>query len=206
MVWINTYLGNLSSAELTLEVTRKRFKDFCKPQANEVRARFDLLTSIWEADRSIGEWCNAVQMQVALAKYLQETVQILQRDIFQFFLNDESFVSKTLNEGYVELSKFPASTVCQLAKKLESSQDTTKHIKQVTRDPQAEQVHLLQHQHIEIPTKKKKHKSFKFRQAATKHFEDVRQQVQKKFDPECTKSDRCNRCGDSLDREGLDVQ
>ena len=38
-----------------------------------------------------------------------------------FFLNDESFASRTLNEGHVELSMFPASTVCQLAKNLESS-------------------------------------------------------------------------------------
>ena len=30
--------------------------------------------------------------------------------------NNESFVSKTLNEGHMELGKFPASTVRQLAK------------------------------------------------------------------------------------------
>ena len=40
-----------------------------------------------------------------------------------------------LNEGHVELNKFPASKVCQLAKQLQSSQATAKHIKQVTRDP-----------------------------------------------------------------------
>ena len=36
---------NIPSEELTLEVIWKGFKEFCKPQANEVRARFDLLTS-----------------------------------------------------------------------------------------------------------------------------------------------------------------
>ena len=143
-------------------------------------------------------------MQVALAKYPQETAQILQRDIIWFFLNDEPFVSKTLNKGHVELSKFPASAVCQLAKKFESSKATTKHIKQVTRDPQAVQVNLLWHQHTEMQLGKKKHKSSKFRQEATKHYEDARKpQVQKKFDPEHTKSDRCNRCCDSLHREGF---
>ena len=48
-----------------------------------------------------------------------------------------------MNEGHVELRKFPASTVCQLAKKMESSHATAKHIKQVARDPQAVQVNLM---------------------------------------------------------------
>ena len=82
-----------------------------------MRTRFDLLTSFRQGDMSVDEWYNAVQTQIALAKYPQETAQILQRDIFWFFLKDESFVSKTLNEGYVELSKFPASTVHQLDKR-----------------------------------------------------------------------------------------
>ena len=108
-----------------------------------MRARFDLLTSFRQGEYSVDEWYNALQMQVALGEYPQETAQILQRDIFWFFLNDVSFVSKTLNKWHVELNKFPASTVCQLAKKFERSQATTKHIKQVTRDPQVVQVNLL---------------------------------------------------------------
>ena len=108
-----------------------------------MRARFDLLTSFRQGDLSVDQWYNAVQTQVALANYPQETTQILQRDIFWFFLNDESFVSKTLNEGHVELTKFPASRVRQLAKKMESLQATAKHMKQVTRDTQAVQVNLL---------------------------------------------------------------
>ena len=35
----------LNDRELTLETLWTNFKDFCKPQSNEVRARFDLLTS-----------------------------------------------------------------------------------------------------------------------------------------------------------------
>ena len=145
---------NLSSEDVTLETIWKKFEEFCKPQANELRARFDLLTSFRQGDLSVGQWYSAVQTQVALANYPQETAQILQRDIFCFFLNGESFVSKTLNEGHVELSKFPASTVRQLAKKMESLQATAKHMKQVTRDPQVVQVNLLWHQCTEIPPSK----------------------------------------------------
>ena len=141
----------MPNKDLTLEVIWQKFEEFCKPQANELRARFDLLTSFRQADMSVDEWYNAVQIQVALARYPPETTQILQRDIFWFFLKGESFVSKTLNEGHVELSKFPASKVRQVAKKLESSQATTKYMRQVTKDPQATQINLLRHQRTELP-------------------------------------------------------
>ena len=104
----------LSSEGVTLEIIWKKFEESCKPQSNEWRARFDLLTGFRQGDLSVNQWYNAAQTQVALANYPQETAQILQKDIFWFFLNDESFVSKTLNEGHVELNKFPASTVRQL--------------------------------------------------------------------------------------------
>ena len=110
---------NLSNEDLSLEMIWKKYEEFCKPQANELRARFDVLTSFRQTDMNVGEWYNAVQTQVALSRYPPETAQILQRDIFWLFLKDESFVSKTLNEGHVELNKFPASKVRQMAKKLE---------------------------------------------------------------------------------------
>ena len=106
----------------------EKFEEFCKSQANELGARFDLLTSFRQADMSVDEWYNTVQTQVGLAKYPKETAEILQRDIFWFFLKDESFVLETLNESHVELSKFPAWTVCQLAKKMGCSQTTVKHM------------------------------------------------------------------------------
>ena len=93
---------NILSEELTLEVIWEKFEEFCKPQANELRARFDLLTSFRQVDPSVDQWYNVVQTQVVLANYPQETAQILQRDIFWLFLNDESFVSKTINEGHVD--------------------------------------------------------------------------------------------------------
>ena len=73
---------NLSSEDLTLEVIWKKFEEVCKPQTNELRARFDLLTSFRQADMSVDEWYNAVQTQVGLAKYPKETAEILQRDIY----------------------------------------------------------------------------------------------------------------------------
>ena len=47
--------------------------------------------------------------------------KILHRNIFWFFMRDEEFVSKTVNEECVDFDMFPASKVHQLAKKMESS-------------------------------------------------------------------------------------
>ena len=58
-------------------------------------------------------------------------------------MKDEDFVTKTINEGNVDIPKFPASKVCQLAKKMESSKATAKHIRQVTGDLPAAQVQLM---------------------------------------------------------------
>ena len=74
------------------------------------------------------EWYNAVQTQDALAK-------ICHRDIFWFFLKDEEFVSKTINDSNIDLDKFPTSKVRQLKKKMESLKGTTRHIKQVVSAP-----------------------------------------------------------------------
>ena len=63
---------NLPNEDLSLEIIWKKFEEFCKPQANELRARFNLLTSFRQADMSVDEWYNAVQTQIALSKYLQK--------------------------------------------------------------------------------------------------------------------------------------
>ena len=161
---------DLSPEEITLEVIWQKFEEFCKPQTNEIRPRFDLLTSFRQGDQSVDEWYNAVQAQINLAKYPQETTRILQRDIFGFFLKDEEFVSRTINGSNLDLDKFPASKVRQLAKKLESYKSTAKYIKQASNEPQATQVHLLRHQHTELPPnkhqrnqRKSKPKPFKYR-------------------------------------------
>ena len=79
---------------------------FCKPQANEGRARFDLLTSFHQGNRSVDEWYNAVQAQVCLAKYPQETANILHHAIFWFFLKDEEYVFKIINDSSIDLQSF----------------------------------------------------------------------------------------------------
>ena len=52
-----------------------------------------------------------VQPQVNLAKYPPETAKILHRDIFCFFLGDKECVSRTNNDGNVDLDRFLASRV-----------------------------------------------------------------------------------------------
>ena len=176
---------NLNDEELTLETLWTKFKEFCKPQSNEVRARFDLLTSFRQGDKSVDEWFNAVQKQITLCKYPPETASILQRDIFWFYLKDEEFVSKTLNEGCADLQQYPASKVRQLAKKLESSKATARHIKQATSHAQAAQINLLRHQRTELAHKKKgqKHKYMQ---------NDGKPPQKRQVNPE-----RCTKCGDT---------
>ena len=107
---IDQYVSwDLFPEEVCLEVIWKKFEEFCKPQTNEIRARFDLLTSFQQGVHSVNEWYNAVQNQINIARYQQETANILQRDIFWFFLKDENFVSHNINDSNIDLDKFPAS-------------------------------------------------------------------------------------------------
>ena len=75
----------LPQEELCLETIWKMFEEFCKPQTNELRARFDLLTSFCQGEMSVDKWFNTVQNQANLAKHPPETAKILQREIFCFF-------------------------------------------------------------------------------------------------------------------------
>ena len=115
-----------------------------------------------------------------------ETAKILHRDIFCFFLKDEDFVSKMINEGSVDLDKFPASRVHQLAKKMEIFKATSRHIKQVAGDLQVAQINLMHHQHTELPNGryKKKKPQAKQKQAHQKNGEQrPPNQYKKSFDP-----------------------
>ena len=64
-----------------------------------------------------------------LAKYPQKWPRSFTGTSFGFFLKDEEFVSKTINDSNIDLDKFPSSKVRQLAKKMESPKVTTRHIK-----------------------------------------------------------------------------
>ena len=77
---------NLPKKDLSLEIIWRKYDEFCKPQANELRARFDLLTSFRQADMSVDEGYNAVQTQVALSKYpLQKQLKFYKEISFGFF-------------------------------------------------------------------------------------------------------------------------
>ena len=143
----------LPPEDLSLDVIGAKFNDLCKPQTNEVRARVDLLTSFRQGNHSVDEWYNVVQVQVSLAKYPAETVSISHEDVFWFFLKDE-FISTTINDSVIDLDKFPASKVRQLAKKMESSKSTAKHIKAVGSEPQVAQVNLMRHQRTDLEPSK----------------------------------------------------
>ena len=198
---------NLSSDELTLETIWGKYEEYCKPQSNEVCARFDLLMSFRQGNCSVNEWYNTVQVQVNLAKYPPETAKILHRDIFWFFLRDEDFVSRTISD----LDIFPASRVWQLAKKLESSKATTRHIKQVSGEPQATQINLLWHQRTELPQHryKKKRSHMKPRLGNNKpHGKEHNNKGDHKppTSNRLTPSDNFNRyskCGDITHHEGF---
>ena len=144
---------NIPKEDLTLDAIWNKFEEFSKPQTNEVRAHFDLLTSFCQGCRNIDKWYNAVQAQVNLAKYPPEMAKILRHDIFWFFMQDEDFVMKTINEGNIDIQKFLASKVCQLAKKMERLKAMAKHISQVTGDILAAQVQLMHHQHTQLPAR-----------------------------------------------------
>ena len=51
----------LSPEELNIDIIWGRFEEFCKPQSNEMRACFDLLTSFRQGNKSVDEWYNVVQ-------------------------------------------------------------------------------------------------------------------------------------------------
>ena len=101
----------LPADEHNLDTLWSKYEDFCKSQANEMRARFNLFTNFCQGNGFVDEWYYAVQAQVCLAKYPQETLNILHCDIFCFFLKDEEFVSKTINDRSIDLDKFSANKV-----------------------------------------------------------------------------------------------
>ena len=132
----------------------------------------------------------------------------MHHDIFWFFLKDEDFVSRTINEGSVDLEKIPASKVYQLAKKYESSKTTARHIRQVAGEVQAAQINLMHHQCTELPDGKYKKRKPQVKQKQVQ-YKNVEQrppnQYKKTFHPRLAhkSKDRCNKCGDSAHLEGF---
>ena len=208
---INQYVSwCLPPEDLCFEVIWAKYEDFCKLQIKEFRARLDLLISFRECNHSVDEWYNADQAHMSLVKYPPETAKILHRDIFWFFLKDEEFVTKNINDSNTNLEKFPPIKVRQLAKKMESSQPTIRHIKQVASDPQAAQVNLMRHQRTDLPPSKSKRKQHSHKSRSKSHKRHSNEHSynvpshKKRFDHNHIhqRRDRCSRCGDSKHREG----
>ena len=197
----------LPTAELNLETIWPKYEDICKPQANEVWARFVLLSSFHRGDRSVDEWYSGVQAQVSPGKYPQETENILHHDIFWFFLKDEEFVSVTINDSTTDLDNLPASKGRQHAKEMGVWKATVWHIKQVASDPQASQINMMTPQQTFLPPGKCKKKAIKSRSQSYKWSTSEQQAppYKRRFDPkQAHKSkDRCSKCGDSKHIEGF---
>ena len=56
-----------------------------------------------------------------------------------------------MKDSNIDLEKFPAIKVRQLAKKMESSKSTARHIKAVASDLQAAEFNLVRHQRTDLP-------------------------------------------------------
>ena len=120
---------------------------------------------------------------------------------FWFFLKDEEFVSQTINDSNIDLEKFPASKVRQLAKK----KSTTRHIKGVASEPQAAQVSLMRHQRTDLPPSRSKEKKHSHRSTSkgqkrysTEHNYNVSPHKKRSDHNQAhQRRDRCSKCGDS---------
>ena len=97
-------------------------------------------------------------------------------------MKDEDFVTKTINEGNVDIQKFPTSKVQQLAKKMESSKATAKHIRHVAGYLPAAQIHLMHHQHTELLTRNYNRQKKMTKQKPQNHRPTEQQTSKKPFD------------------------
>ena len=100
------------------------------------------------------------------------------------------------------------SKVCHLAKKMESSKATARHIRKVAGNPQTAQINLMCHQHTELSSgkNKKRKQGLKPKQSHHKNAEhSVSGQFKRSFDPKVVYKykDRCPKCSDSAHLEGF---
>ena len=114
----------IDSDDVTLQVIWDKFEECCKSQANELHAQYDLLKQLKQGNKSCDEYYALLQNQLALCRYLLETCNILERDVFLFDIMDQQLMSKCIAEE----TNLTTADICQLLKKLESSRVTTKHI------------------------------------------------------------------------------
>ena len=144
-----------------------------------------------------------------LLQALPENASMLHRDIFCFFfLKDEEFVSKAINDSNIDPETFPASKVRQFAKKTEFSKSTARHIKAVASDPKLPQVNLMRHQITDFPPSMSKWKHYSHKSKSNKRYSSEHKNQRppfKKSDPSQAhkRRGRCSKCGDSKCVEGF---
>ena len=76
---------NLLNEELCLDTIWQKYEEFCKPQANELRARFDLLTSFKQDQMSVDEWYNKVQTPIGYATICKKQPRFFKETFFGSF-------------------------------------------------------------------------------------------------------------------------
>ena len=84
----------IANKDLTLQNIWDKFEEHCKPQANELRAPYDLHKKLKQTSLSCDQFFTAIQNQLSLCQYPTETHNFLERDIFLFGLSDQTFMSK----------------------------------------------------------------------------------------------------------------
>ena len=90
---IDQYISwDLTPEETSLEIIWQIFEEFCNLQTNEIRARFDLLTSFRQGDQSMDKWYNAVQSKSIWQSTPQKLQEYYRTTYSGFFLKDEEFV------------------------------------------------------------------------------------------------------------------
>ena len=81
-----------------------------------------------------------------MCNYKAQTKSVLQRDIFLFSLNDQTFILKIISEESPDVT---AATIRQKLKKFEAGRTTAKYIKgtnTIGKDPTVEGVNKVQKQ------------------------------------------------------------
>ena len=96
------------------------------PQSNELCACYDLLKKLKQRKLPCDDWYIKLQTQLHLCNYSAETKKVLLHDLFQFGLEDQSFMSKIISE---ENPKIITAKLWQKLKCMGAGCAITKYIK-----------------------------------------------------------------------------
>ena len=131
---------------LTLTFIWNEFETYCKPHSNELQAQYKLFKQLSQGTAPCDDWYTTVQNQLTMCNYKAETESVLQRDIFLFGLNDQTFISKIISEESPDVTAAP---IRQKLKKLEAGRSTAKYIRgtnTIGKDPTVEGINQVQKQ------------------------------------------------------------